>query len=615
MTGPRTTIVHPHRRRGRRLLPFLLVLTLAPIACTSDKFTEPMSSGQQQVAAATGAHPRAVLNGRHVVDLLASSHTSRPSAALRVSAFGTVTGASVLILADADVGATTAVADTLTDAGFQVTVRPAPEYTWDGTNPALDGFDAVIHLNGAGFDGTINDAGQQALSDFVAAGGGYIGAEWNGVEYTPMMSDLVLQTAGGPSYPTAQNCAVCDVSYQTVSGQEGHPVLAGLSAGFSFTADGHDAGPQVAFETNPSTVLMRLPGGAPGVLVRQFGNGKIVSFSFAPNYPFDDAGELRDPTTLKDTNIKRLYINAVRWVSGTNTASAQPQSITFDALGDKVYGQPAFSITATASSGLPVSFTATGNCTVLGSTVSITAAGSCTITAHQAGNDNYQAAEDVSQSFSILQATPSLQWTPGALLTGTPLGPSQLNATASGVGGVPLSGSFTYTPGAGTTFSSAGTVSLSVQFAPSDPNYTSATKTVSISVSSAMTFTGFFAPVRNGPYVNVALPGSAIPFKFSIGGYRGLQVLSNTPGSVQVTCPAGAPESTVLPLITVSSGLRSLGYSYTYVWRTSASWAGTCRKFVLTLSDGSTHEALFRFMAAPKANTQTNTLKRILGSR
>jgi hypothetical protein len=613
MTGPRTTIVHPHRRRGRRLLPFLIVLTLAPIACTSDKLTEPMSSGQQQVAAATGAHPRAVLNGRHVVDLLASSHTSKPSASLRVSAFGTVTGASVLILADADVGATTALADTLTDAGFQVTVRPAPEYTWDGTNPALDGFDAVIHLNGAGYDGTINDAGQQALSDFVAAGGGYIGAEWNGVEYTPMMSDLVLQTAGGPSDPTAQNCAVCDISYQTVSGQEGHPVLAGLSAGFSFTADGHDAGPQVAFETNPSTVLMRLPGGAPGVLVRQFGNGKIVSFSFAPNYPFDDVGELRDPTTLKDTNIKRLYINAVRWISGTNTASAEPQSITFDALGDKVYGQPAFSITATASSGLPVSFSATGNCTVLGSTVSITAAGSCTITAHQAGNDNYQPAEDVSQSFSILQATPSLQWAPGALLTGTPLGPSQLNATASGVAGVPLSGSFTYTPGAGTTFTSAGTVSLSVQFAPSDPNYTSATKTVSISVSSAMTFTGFFAPVRNGPYVNVALPGSAIPFKFSIGGYRGLQVLSNTPGSVQVTCPAGAPESTVLPLITGTSGLRSLGYSYTYVWRTSASWAGTCRKFVLTLSDGSTHEALFRFMAAPKANTQTNTLKRILG--
>jgi hypothetical protein len=610
MTGPRTTIVHPHRRRGRRLLPFLIVLTLAPIACTSDKLTEPMSSGQQQVAAATGAHPRAVLNGRHVVDLLAASHISKPSAALRVSAFGTASGASVLILADADVGATTALADTLTDAGFQVTVRPAPEYTWDGSNPVLDGFDAVIHLNGAGYDGVLNESAQQALSDFVAAGGGYIGAEWNGLEYTPLMSDLVLQTAGGTLDPAAQNCAVCEISYQAVSGQESHPVLAGLSAGFTFTADAHDAGPQVTFETNPSTALMELPSGAPGVLVRQFGNGKIVSFSFAPNYPIDNAGELRDPTTLKDTNIKRLYINAVRWVSGTNTASAQPQSITFDALGDKVYGQPAFSITATASSGLPVSFTGTGDCTVLGSTVSITAAGSCTITAHQAGNDNYQPAEDVAQSFAIAKAMPDLHWTPGALSTGTPLGPSQLNASATGIGGAALSGIFTYTPGANTVFTTAGTVSLSVQFAPDNQNYWSATKTVSISVSGEMTFTGFFAPIRNGPYVNAALAGSAVPIKFAIGGYRGLQVLqANSPSSVQVTCPSGAPESVVLPMIAASSGLRSLGYSYSYVWKTNAGWAGTCRKFVLTLSDGSTHEAMFHFKAAPKAKTA----KRILG--
>jgi hypothetical protein len=57
------------------------------------------------------------------------------------------------------------------------------------------------------------------------------------------------------------------------------------------------------------------------------------------------------------------------------------------------------------------------------------------------------------------------------------------------------------------------------------------------------------------------------------------------------------------------SGLRSLGYSYNYVWKTSPSWAGTCRKFALTLVDGSTHEALFRFVAAPKSSVA----KRILG--
>jgi hypothetical protein len=31
------------------------------------------------------------------------------------------------------------------------------------------------------------------------------------------------------------------------------------------------------------------------------------------------------------------------------------------------------------------------------------------------------------------------------------------------------------------------------------------------------------------------------------------------------------------------------------VWKTSKAWAGTCRKFVLTLADGTVHSALFRF--------------------
>jgi hypothetical protein len=44
------------------------------------------------------------------------------------------------------------------------------------------------------------------------------------------------------------------------------------------------------------------------------------------------------------------------------------------------------------------------------------------------------------------------------------------------------------------------------------------------------------------------------------------------------------------------SGLRADGYKYTYVWQTDRRWVGTCRKLVLTLADGTTHEALFRFV-------------------
>jgi hypothetical protein len=118
-----------------------------------------------------------------------------------------------------------------------------------------------------------------------------------------------------------------------------------------------------------------------------------------------------------------------------------------------------------------------------------------------------------------------------------------------------------------------------------------------------MKFTGFFLPVRNQPFLNTALAGSAIPIKFTIGGYRGLRVMRNEPTSVEVSCPAGAPQNTVLPLIASAGGLRSMGYSYTYVWKTDRSWGGTCRKFMLTLADGSTHEATFRFLSGSRMLT------------
>src|SRR5207249_10128037 len=80
------------------------------------------------------------------------------------------------------------------------------------------------------------------------------------------------------------------------------------------------------------------------------------------------------------------------------------QTITFVTLADKTYGDADFSISATASSSLTVNFSASGNCSDSDTTVHITGAGSCTITAKQAGNDNYNPAPDVPQTFSIAKA-------------------------------------------------------------------------------------------------------------------------------------------------------------------------------------------------------------------
>src|SRR5207253_3641525 len=83
-------------------------------------------------------------------------------------------------------------------------------------------------------------------------------------------------------------------------------------------------------------------------------------------------------------------------------------------------------------------------------------------------------------SITVLKATPVITWaTPADITYGTALSTTQLNATASGPG------TFVYTPAAGTVLD-AGAAQLSVAFTPTDAaNYTTATKTVGISVLKA----------------------------------------------------------------------------------------------------------------------------------
>ena len=87
----------------------------------------------------------------------------------------------------------------------------------------------------------------------------------------------------------------------------------------------------------------------------------------------------------------------------TTAASVQAQTISFSALGGKSLGDPAFAVSASATSGLAVAFSSTTSavCTVSGSTVSLVGTGTCTVAANQAGNGSYSAAPQVTQSFAV----------------------------------------------------------------------------------------------------------------------------------------------------------------------------------------------------------------------
>ena len=116
---------------------------------------------------------------------------------------------------------------------------------------------------------------------------------------------------------------------------------------------------------------------------------------------------------------------------------------------------------------------------------------------------------------------------------------------------------------------------------------------------SGFAFSGFFAPVDNAPVLNAVKGGQAVPVEFSLGGNRGLDVFaSGYPLSQQMSCDTAAPIDDVEQ--TVAAGASSLSYDtstdrYTYVWKTTKAWVGTCRRLVLHFTDGSEHGALFKF--------------------
>jgi hypothetical protein len=114
------------------------------------------------------------------------------------------------------------------------------------------------------------------------------------------------------------------------------------------------------------------------------------------------------------------------------------QSITFNALTSKTYGDSSFSLTGSTSSGLSLSYSSsnTGVATVSGSVVTIVGAGSTTITASQAGNGSYNAATSVSQALTVNKASQTISFT---TLPAKTYGDSVFDLTGSSTSGLSVS--------------------------------------------------------------------------------------------------------------------------------------------------------------------------------
>ncbi len=124
------------------------------------------------------------------------------------------------------------------------------------------------------------EAGQQALVDFVAAGGGFLHQEWNAYTHDEalkyqLLADLTLLVRGSAG----------DVgTWTVVPGREGHPVVAGGSIAVSGIGN---YGLARVYETDPSVVLMTMAG-YDAVVAREWHEGRIVGMAVAGTYAGQD---------------------------------------------------------------------------------------------------------------------------------------------------------------------------------------------------------------------------------------------------------------------------------------------------------------------------------------
>ena len=221
----------------------------------------------------------------------------------------------------------------------------------------------------------------------------------------------------------------------------GSPVAAGTYPVTASSADTNHTGSGSAFlviAKVPQTLAFEVPAtglvvGAPIALTATASSGLPVTFTLVSgnatltgsSLVLNAAGSaVVRATQAGDANRESVSLDR------TVTAVAKTaQTIAFAALADRTTAAAPITLSATASSGLPVTFTVVSGPALLnGSVLTLTGApGTVVVRASQAGNTVFAAAPDVDRSFAVAAAGPSVFFG----TAGTPANPRAGNVAAS----------------------------------------------------------------------------------------------------------------------------------------------------------------------------------------
>jgi kumamolisin len=300
------------------------------------------------------------------------------------------------------------------------------------------GFITALHHFG---DGTVPNGGLTPDGTFIKGSDGNFygttfdgGANGKGVVFkiTPDGAETILH------------------SFSVNDGQGPHTLVQGLDGnlyGTTYVGSGFFGNQSgEIFEIGKQTQTISFSGIADQMIGNTVTLSGTSSSGLAVTYTVTGPASLLD-NVLTITGVGTVTVTAIQ--SGDSTyGPAAPvvqtfqgtkisQTIMFAAIGGQVFGVAPLTLTATASSGLPVSYSVvSGPATVSGSTLTITGTGSVSVRASQSGSANYLAAPSVLQTFTVnpAPATPFLYFQNGALEGDLALGSSFTPSNWQGLG-------------------------------------------------------------------------------------------------------------------------------------------------------------------------------------
>lgn len=437
----------------------------------------------------TGAVSYAVTSGNSFCSITGSTLTGKAAGSCRV----TTTKAADANYASASASVTVTVTPA-SQVALSVTASPssvtvggsAALATTGGSGPgavsyAVTSGAASCSLSGATLTGIAS--GNCTVTATKAADANYTAATATTTVAVSKAAQAPLSLTASPAQPVVGDKVTLAISGGSGTGTVNYAVTAGASycsvAGATLTATAAGSctitatkAADASYDTGTAALILTIGKAAQPALVVKSTPSSLVSGGTAQLSTIGGAGTgavtyavtsgtsscIVTGSTLTASAVGSCTVTATK-AADANYASASgsrivdvavaTQTITFAKPADQAFKAGGHvALTATATSGLPVSFasTTTSVCTVSGSTVAMVAAGLCTIDAGQDGDTHYGAAVPVMRSFSLFgtAASLALSLSPSKPVPGQPV---TITATITPAG---ATGSVTFTNGATT---------------------------------------------------------------------------------------------------------------------------------------------------------------------